>query len=106
MKYVCLKIYTYEKQKHKGILLYDWLLKLAKKNNIAGGNVFRAIAGYGHFGKIQEEHFFELASNVPVKISFIMKKEKVNSFLKLIKDEEIDLFYATTEVEYGRTNES
>ena len=106
MKYVCLKIYTYEKQKHKGILLYEWLFKLAKKNNIAGGNVFRAIAGYGHFGKIQEEHFFELASEVPIKISFIMKKEKVTSFLKLIKEEKINLFYAISEVEYGRTIDS
>ncbi len=98
-----ISLYTYENQKHKGILLYEWLLKFAKKHNISGGNVFRAIAGYGHLGKIKEEHFFELASDVPIKISFIMEKEKLDSFLKSLKDEKIDLFYTISQVEYGRT---
>ncbi|NGX63599.1 MAG: hypothetical protein KR126chlam6_01011 [Candidatus Anoxychlamydiales bacterium] len=106
MKHVCLQIYTYEKEKYKGILLYERVLKLAKKNNIAGGNVFRAIAGYGQLGKIQEEHFFELTSAVPVTISFIMNKDKVRSFLNLLKEEKINLFYTISEVEYGRTIES
>jgi len=106
MKHVCLQIYTNEKEKHKGILLYEWILKLAKKNHIEGGNVFRSIAGYGHTGKIKEEHFFELTSAVPVKISFIMNKDKERSFINLLKEEKINLFYTITEVEYGRTIES
>ncbi|NGX28991.1 MAG: hypothetical protein K940chlam1_01183 [Candidatus Anoxychlamydiales bacterium] len=105
MKNVCLKLFAYEKQKHKGILIYEWLLKLAKKNDIAGGNVFRAIAGYGHKGVIHEDRFYELAGNVPIKISFITDREKATSFINLLKEEKLNLFYEISEIEYGRIDD-
>ena len=62
MKGICLKFYTYELQKHQGVLLFEWLLEFAKKNGIRGGSAFRALAGFGRHGVMHAEHFFELAS--------------------------------------------
>ena len=101
MKGVCLKFYTYELQKHKGRILYEWLLEHAQKEGFAGGFVLRGIAGFGHSKKIHEERFFELASNVPVEIQFLLNKDIANKFLELLKSEDLELFYSLTEIEYG-----
>jgi len=63
----CLKFYVHEHRRHHGILLYEWLLERAKKLGIHGGSAFRAIAGFGRHGILHEDHFFELAGNLPVE---------------------------------------
>lgn len=102
MKGVCLRFYTYEHQKHhSGVLLYEWILEFAKKNNIHGGSAFRGIAGFGRHGILHEEHFFELASNVPIELTFIMEAKEAESFLNLLRKDVSNLLYVQTAVEYG-----
>lgn len=101
MKGFSLKFYAYEFQKHNGILMYEWLLEFAKKNGIHGGSAFRGIAGFGRKGAMHEEHFFELASDVPVEVSFIIPENEMNRFLELLKNEKTDLFFTKSEIEYG-----
>lgn len=101
MNGVCLSLHMYEFQKHHGMVLYEWLLECAKKNGIEGGSVYRSIAGYGHHGKMHEEQFFELASNVPLQVIFISEKKKIDQFLGKLKAENIHLFYVLSEVNYG-----
>jgi len=104
MKGICLRFYTHENQKHSGVLLYEWLLEFAKKNKIQGGSAFRGIAGFGRHGILHEEHFFELASNVPVEIVFILSEKEAENFLDLLKVEIVDLIYTKTSIEYGVLN--
>lgn len=106
MKGVCLKLYTYEQQKHQGILLYEWLIEEAKKNEIEGGAIFRAVAGYGRHGILHEEHFFELASNVPIEVHFITARQKATTFLQRIQNQNLHLMYSISETEYGFLNEN
>lgn len=105
MKGVSLRFYMQEVQKHQGLPMHEWLLEFAKKNGIRGGSAFRAIAGYGRLGIMHEEHFFELAANVPVEVCFFMKKEESTKFLKLVKNEKADLFYSIAESEFGIISE-
>ena len=103
MKGVCLTLYTYELEKHHGILLYEWLLEQAKKQGIHGGSVFRAVAGYGLHHVMHEAHFLELGANVPVEIRFILENPIADNFLAYLKKEGVKLFYTLHEVmEYGR----
>lgn len=101
MKGVTLKFYTYELEKYEGILCYEWLLKFANKNGLRGGTVFRAIAGYGRSKVFHEEHYFELTSNQPVEIIFHLQDEEADNFLKLLKNEKVEFFYAKIECEFG-----
>ena len=104
MKGVCLKFYMNEHQKHSGMLIHEWLLEFAKKNEIHGGSVFRAIAGYGRHGIMHEEHFFELASAVPIEVVFIMTENETKRFLDLLRTEVLDLIYVKFPIEYGALN--
>lgn len=100
MKAYCLKFYTYEFQKQYGILLHEWLMEFAKKNEIPRGFVDRGITGYGNNHSLQE-NLFESSSDIPVSVSFILSKDKMDKFLSTLKEEKINLFYTFSEVDYG-----
>ena len=104
MKGTYLKFYVHEHRRHHGILLYEWLLERARKLGIHGGSAFRAIAGFGRHGILHEDHFFELAGNLPVEVVFMISDEEAAQFLKVIEQEKVRVFYVKTSAEYGMIN--
>lgn len=104
MKGSYLKFYVHEHRRHHGILLYEWLLERAKRLGIHGGSAFRAIAGFGRHGVLHEDHFFELAGNLPVEVAFMVSDEEAMQLLKLIEQEKVHVFYVLMPAEYGVLN--
>jgi PII-like signaling protein len=98
---VCLKIYVTELRKHDGKLLYEWILEQAKAIGIPGGSVFRAIAGYGRHGRLHEETFFELGSDLPVELEFVAGTGQIDTLLGMLEKEKMGLFYVRSAVESG-----
>ncbi len=101
MRGTYLRFYVHENRKHGGILLYEWLLERAKSAGIHGGSAFRAIAGFGRHGVLHEQHFFELAGDVTVKVEFMLSDDEAERLLGLLKDEAVRVFYAKVPVEFG-----
>jgi PII-like signaling protein len=99
-----LRIYMHENRRHKGVLLYEWLLEQAKAMGIHGGSAFRAIAGYGRHGVMYEQHFFELAGNVPVVVEFIVTHDEAARMIELLRRENVHAFYSQTSIEFGTLN--
>lgn len=96
-----LRFYMHENQKHHGMLLYEWLLEQAKKQNIHGGSVFKAIAGYGHHGVVHEQAFFELAGENTVLAEFIVDEAEAATLVNIARDDGAPLFWAKFPVEFG-----
>ena len=101
MQGVHLKFYVQESRRHHGILAYEWLLEEAKKLGLQGGSAFRAIAGYGRHGKMHEEHFFELAGDLPVEVGFALAEADAGRFLAHLAGEKLQLFYLKVPLEMG-----
>lgn len=101
MNGVSLRFYMHENRKHRGVLLYEWLLETAKKAGIHGGSAFRAIAGYGRHGVLHEQHFFELAGDLTVEVEFLLSDEQAKALLALLQREKLSVFYAKTPAEFG-----
>ena len=99
-----LKFYVHENRKHQHILVYEWLLEQAKKMGIHGGSAFKAIAGFGRHGVLHEDHFFELAGDLPVEVVFMVSDEEAQQFLELIRNAGLTLFYIRMAAEYGVIN--
>ncbi|MGH8540380.1 MAG: DUF190 domain-containing protein [Stenotrophobium sp.] len=74
-KGVLLRFFTQENRRHGALLDYEWLLEQAKKLGIHGGTAYRGIAGYGRHGLLHEQHFFELAGELPVQIVFVVSAD-------------------------------
>jgi PII-like signaling protein len=100
MQGVHLRFYTYENRRHEGRLLYDWLLELARRHGIHGGSAFRAIAGYGRHGRRHEQHFFELAGDVPVLVEFLCSAAEAEALLETLRTAGVHLFYARLSAEF------
>lgn len=98
---VCLRFYMHENRKLHGILLYDWLLENARKNDVHGGSAFRAIAGYGRHGHLHEQHFFELAGDMTVVVEFLVAADEAEAILERLRSEKISVFYTRSAVEFG-----
>ena len=103
METICIKFFVHELRKHKGELLYEWLLEKAKSLHLHGGSALRAISGYGRGGIIHEEHFLELASNVPVEVVFYISQDEADTLISDLKKEKLDLWYVTHPVEIHST---
>lgn len=103
---VYLRFFVHENRRHHGILLYEWLLEAAKKIGIHGGSAFRAIAGFGRHGVMHEQHFFELAGDLTVRVDFVVTFDEADRVLKMVTGEEISIFYAKLPTEFGVTGDS
>ncbi|HEV8692530.1 MAG TPA: DUF190 domain-containing protein [Ideonella sp.] len=95
-----LKFYVQEKRRLHGVLAYEWILEQAKKAGIHGGSAFRAIAGYGRHGVLHEDHFFELAGDLPVEVGFAVTAEEADLLLQLIRDQKVSMFYIRMPAEF------
>jgi PII-like signaling protein len=100
MKGTHLRFYTYENRRHGSALLYEWLLERAKALGVHGGSAFRAIAGFGRHGKFHEQHFFELAGDVPVLVEFILDDAHADALLDDLRREKVTVFYARVAAEF------
>ena len=96
-----LRFYMHENRKLHGILLYEWLLEDARKNGVHGGSAFRAIAGYGRHRDLHEQHFFELAGDLPVVVEFLLASDEAEAMLERLRKEKTSVFYARIAAEFG-----
>jgi uncharacterized protein len=99
----CLRFYVHENRRHHGILLYEWLLEQARTLGIHGGTAYRAIAGFGRHGVMHEQHFFELAGDLTVRVDFVLSFEEARRLLEMVGEEGLAIFYAELPVDFGIT---
>ena len=93
MRGIYLKLFVPETLRHHGSLLYEWILKQAEAIGIPGGSAVRALAGFGRNGRLHEQHFFELAGELPIIMEFFATDEAINRLLALLAAENHALFY-------------
>jgi PII-like signaling protein len=101
MKGYSLRFYMHENQKHRGVLLYDWLLEKAKGAHVHGGSAFKSISGYGRHGVLHEQHFFELAGDLAVMVEFIVDDGEAAKLLEIVHEDGAPLFWAKFPAEFG-----
>ncbi|NDU86529.1 MAG: DUF190 domain-containing protein [Ferrovum sp.] len=101
MQGIYLKFYLHENHRHHHQLAYEWLLEQAKSLGIHGGSAFKAIAGFGRHGVLHEDHFFELANDLPVEVVFVVTEAQANHLLNLAEENRIPLLYVKIPVDYG-----
>jgi uncharacterized protein len=99
-----LKFYVAENRRHHHRLVYEWLLEEARKFGLLGGSAFRALAGFGRHGRLHEEHFFELAGDVPVEVGFVVTPDEADRFIAHVAQQGLNLFYLRVPVEAGFTD--
>ncbi|MBL6750873.1 MAG: DUF190 domain-containing protein [Nevskia sp.] len=100
---VYLRFVVHENLRADGQLLHDWLLTRARKLGLPGGMAIRGIAGYGRRGALLEEHFFELAADLPVEVAFACSEDQARRLLDAVAAAGLSLFYSLAPARFGRS---
>lgn len=105
MRGTYLTFYVQEDRTHHGVLVYEWMLKQARKLGLKGGTAFKAVAGFGRHGLIHADHFIELAGDLPVEVTFMATDEEADRLLASLQAEGLSMFYVRIPAECGFVNE-
>ncbi len=79
-----LRIYIGEADRWHGQPLYMAILLKAREMGLAGGTVFRGIAGYGANSRIHTANILRLSEDLPIVIEIIDATEKIDAFLEVL----------------------
>jgi uncharacterized protein len=80
-----LRVFIGEADKHAGKPLYEWIVRLAHEQGLAGATVLRGIMGFGantcviHTFKIER-----LSEDMPIVVEIVDTLDKLEKFLDLI----------------------
>ncbi|RLC51817.1 MAG: DUF190 domain-containing protein [Candidatus Cloacimonadota bacterium] len=81
-----LRIFIGESDKYEGVPLYEWIVRKARENCLAGSTVIRGIEGYGAHSRIHSTKILRLSEDLPVVIEIVDKLEKIKNFVPIIND--------------------
>jgi uncharacterized protein len=79
-----LRIFIGESDKQDGLPLYEWIVKKAREQNLAGSTVLRGLEGFGAHSRIHTAKILRLSSDLPIVVEIVDTKEKIEKFLPLI----------------------
>lgn len=99
-----LRFYVDEQHRHRGVMLWEWLLEQANKLGMPGGSAFRAIGSFGRHHALRESRFFELAGGTGIEVEFVARDEETEQLLALVREEGIRVFYASMPAVFGVIN--
>ena len=102
-----LRIYIGETDRWHGQPLYMAILLKAREMGLAGGTVFRGIAGYGANSVIHTANILRLSEDLPIVIEIVDTDEKIQAFLPVLDEmvkEGLILLREVEVVRYGKTS--
>jgi PII-like signaling protein len=79
-----LRIFIGESDRYEGKPLYEWIVRHARAEGLAGATVLRGMEGFGAHSRIHTAKLLRLSSDLPVVIEIVDTREKIEAFLPLI----------------------
>jgi len=91
-----LRIFIGESDRYEGMPLFQWIVKKAREQGLAGATVLRGREGFGAHSRLHTATVLRLSVDLPIVVEIVDTAEKIEAFLPLI-DESIVEGLATLE---------
>ena len=91
-----LRIFIGESDKYEGLPLFEWIVRKARDEGLAGATVIRGLEGFGAHSKLHTSKLLRLSEDLPIIIEIVDTLEKIDDFIPLI-DKSIEEGLATVE---------
>lgn len=81
-----LRIFVGEADRHRGKPLYEWIIRRAREEGLAGATALRGMMGYG--ANSLEIHTFKierLSEDMPIIVEIVDTRERLERFLEKIE---------------------
>ncbi|WP_374513829.1 DUF190 domain-containing protein [Niveibacterium sp.] len=92
--------FTQQDRRHRGHLVAQWLVQLARDMGLPGVTTIACGEGFGHHRRIHSAHFFELG-DLPQEVQMAVSADDATRLFAKLKLEGLDIFYIKTPVEFG-----
>jgi uncharacterized protein len=79
-----LRIFVGESDKHKGVPLYEWIVREARERGLAGATVLRGVEGFGAHSRLHTAKILRLSEDLPIVIEIVDTREKIEAFLPIV----------------------
>jgi PII-like signaling protein len=99
-----LTFFTQQDRSHKGKPLAKWLLEETRNLGIGGATLIPAAEGFGRDRKLRSAYFFELADQ-PLEVTMALSETDANRLFARLKEEQINIFFVKSPIEFGMTGE-
>ena len=76
-----LRIFIGESDRHEGAPLYEWIVRKARENHLAGATVLRGLEGFGVHSRMHTAKILRLSQDLPIIIEIVDTKENIQRFL-------------------------
>ena len=80
-----LSIYTGDLEKYNHRPLHEAIVYAAKKEGLKGATVYRGIMSFGANTMVHSTKLFALSSDLPIKVEIIDDKQKITTFVNIVK---------------------
>lgn len=81
-----MRVFIGESDKKENIPLYEWIVRRAKQEGLAGVTVLRGIESYGAGSHIHTARILQLSTDLPIIIEVIDTVEKIENFMSIVDD--------------------
>lgn len=79
-----LRIFIGESDRHEGQPLYEWIVRRAKEEGLAGATVLRGLLGFGAHSRIHTAKILRLSGDLPIVVEIVDTRERIDEFLPVI----------------------
>ncbi|MFV2067633.1 MAG: DUF190 domain-containing protein [Pirellulales bacterium] len=79
-----LRVFIGENDKYHGTPLYEWIVRRAREEGLAGATVLRGLEGFGAHSRLHTAKILRLATDLPVVVEIVDVKEKIDAFLPIV----------------------
>jgi len=80
-----LKVYLSSTDKFENEPLFETIVFLAKRNQMAGATVIKGVMGFGASSAVTSTRFWTVSEKLPMIIEIIDEEEKIEDFFKILK---------------------
>ena len=79
-----LRVFIGENDRHAGMPLYEWIVRTARENGLAGATVLRGLEGFGAASRLHTAKILRLSSDLPIVVEIVDTEERIEKFLPII----------------------
>ncbi len=81
-----LRIFIGESDRHENMPLYEWIVRKARSDGMAGATVLRGMEGFGANSHMHTAKILRLSQDLPIVIEIVDTKEKIQNFIASIDE--------------------
>jgi PII-like signaling protein len=79
-----LRIFIGESDRFEGRTLYEWIVRKAREQGLAGTTVLRGLGGFGAHSRLHTAKVLRLSADLPIVIEIVDTIQKIEAFLPII----------------------